>query len=156
MGFAGGAFNVFVFKPFGFVANEAPKALGIAVVFAAFDDRIDHLAGHETIIAGAINHFGFTEAVDEFVKTASEKAADRRLTFAGNTASGNTIVAVLDKMDHFWEEAGRILKVGVHHCDEVTLGIFETSEHDSFFAKITRKSEIFDAGIRICERFDDF
>lgn len=156
MSFASGAFDVFVFEPFSLVANEAPEAFGIAIIFAAFDDGIDHLASHEAIIASAINHFGFTKAIDKFVKTTSEKAANRRLTFAGNATSSNTIVAIFDEVDHFWEEAGGILKVGVHHCDEVTLRVLETSEHGGLFAKIARKSNIFDAWVRICERFDDF
>ena len=63
-GFAGGSLDVFVFEPFSFKADKLPESFRIAIVFLATSDGVDHLASHETIVAGTVNHFDFADRVD--------------------------------------------------------------------------------------------
>lgn len=160
-GFAGDAFNIFVFDPFGFEADEAPEAFGIAVVFAARDDGVDHRAGHEAVIAGAVDHFDFAHAVDEFVEDASAEAADGGLALAGDAAGGGAGVFLgggvfrVDVAEQLGEEAGGILAVGIHGGDEIAGGGFEAGEQGGFFAEITREREVAHARVVFGEGFHE-
>lgn len=158
VGFAGGAFDVFEFEPFGLKADEAPEAFRVAVVFVAFEDGVDHLAGHEAVIAGAVDHFDFAHFVDEFVENAGAEAANRGFAFTADAASGRGVVVgvLLEKIEHFGEEGRRILKVGVHDGDVIAGGVFEAGEEGGFFTEIARERDVADAAIAFCEIFDDF
>lgn len=163
-GLAGDALDVFVFDPFGFEANKTPKAFGIAVVFLTGNDGVNHLAGHQAIIAGAVDHFDIAHAVDELVENAGKKAADGRFAFAGDTAGGGTIyrfwcgvlVGWVDVFEEFGEEAGRILAIGVHGGNEIAASVFEASEESGFFTEIARERDVEDARVVTSERFNDF
>lgn len=89
MSLASGAFDVFEFDPFSLETNKAPKSLGVTVVLLAFEDGVDHLASHETVIASAVDHFYFTHSVDKFIKDSGAEAANGRLTFAADASSSN-------------------------------------------------------------------
>ncbi len=89
--FAGDALDVFVFDPFCLETDEGPETFRVAVVFLTGDDGVDDLAGHEAIVAGAVNHFDFAHAVDELIENAGAEAADGRFAFAGDAASGGAI-----------------------------------------------------------------
>ncbi len=90
--FAGDALDVFVFDPFRLEADEGPEAFRVAVVFLAGDDGVDDLAGHEAVVAGAVDHFDFAHAIDELIENAGAEAADGRFAFAGDAAGGGAIV----------------------------------------------------------------
>lgn len=91
-GFAGDALDIFVFDPFGFETDEAPKPFRITIVFSASEDGANHLTIHEAIIASAINHFDFAHVVNKFIKSASEETADDGFAFAGDAAGSGAIV----------------------------------------------------------------
>lgn len=93
-GFAGNALDVFVFDPFSFETDEAPEAFGIAVVFSTGEDGIDDLASHEAVVAGAVDHFDFAHAVDEFIEDAGTETANGRLAFTSDAAGGGAIPAL--------------------------------------------------------------
>lgn len=161
-GFAGDALDVFVFDPFGFEADEAPEAFGVTVIFSARKDGVDDLAGHEAVVAGAIDHFDFAHAVDELIENAGAEAADRRLALAGDAAGGGAIPALcggvgrVDVAEEFGKEAGRVLAVGVHGGDEVAGSGFEAGEQGGFFAEVAGERDVEDAGIMLGEGFHDF
>lgn len=90
--FAGDTFDVFEFDPLGLEADEGPETFGIAVVFLAGDDGVDDLAGHEAVVAGAVDHFDFAHAVDELVEDAGAEAADGRFALAGDATSSSAVV----------------------------------------------------------------
>lgn len=161
-GLAGDALDVFVFDPFGFEADETPEAFGIAVVFSAGEDGVDDLAGHEAVVAGAVDHFDFAHAVDELVENAGAEATDRRLALAGDAAGGGAIPAFcggvgrVDVTEEFGKEAGRVLAVGVHGGNEVAGSGFEAGEQSGFFAEVAGERDVEDARIMFGERFHDF
>lgn len=160
--FAGDTVDVCVFDPFGFEADEGPETFGVAVIFWAREDGVDDLAGHEAVVAGAVNHFDFAHAVDEFVKNAGAEAADGRFAFAGDATGGGYIVFFVggfgrvDVLEEFGEEAGRILTVGVHGSDEVAGGVFESGEEGSFFTKVAGERNIEDTRVVLGERLHNF
>ncbi len=158
VGLAGGAFDVFEFEPFGLKADEAPEAFRVAVVFVAFEDGVDHLAGHEAVIAGAVDHFDFAHFVNEFIENTGAEAADRGFAFTADAASGRGVVVgvLFEKIEHFGEEGRWVLKVGVHDSDVIAGGVFEASEEGGFFTEIARERDVADAAIAFCEIFDDF
>ena len=161
--FAGDALDVFVFDPFCLEPDEGPETFRVAVVFLAGDDGVDDLAGHEAIVAGAVNHFDFAHAVDELIENAGAEAADGRFAFAGDAAGGGAIVFFdgvlgrlwVDVFQKFGEKAGRVLAVGVHGGDKVARGMFEAGEEGGFFAKVTRERNIEDARVVFGEGFHD-
>lgn len=146
-GLAGGTLDVFVFDPFSLEADEAPEALRVAIIFGAVKDGIDHLTGHEAVITGAVDHFDFAHAIDEFIENAGEKAANRWLALAGDATGSDTIVAFIKVGKHVGEELGWVLTVGVHGGDEIACGVFETGEKGGFFAKVAREGDVADARV---------
>lgn len=159
--FAGDALDVFVFDPFGFEADESPEAFGIAVVFLAREDGVDDLAGHEAVVAGAVDHFDFAHAVDEFVEDAGAEATYRRLALAGDATGGGYIVFFfgglggVDVLKKFGKEAGWVLTVGVHGGDKIAGGVFEASEESGFFAEVAGEGNIENARVVFGEGFHD-
>lgn len=98
------------------------------------------MAGHEAVIAGAVDHFDVAEVIDKFIKNAGEETADGRFAFAGDAASGDTIIlAVLEITEHFRKELGWILEISINYGNVIAIGVPESGEHGGFFAKITRK-----------------
>lgn len=138
---------MFEFDPFCLKTNETPETFRIAVVFLTRNDGVDHLAGHKAIVAGAIDHFDFAHAVNKFIKDASAEATDRRFAFAGDAASGGAVVAFFDTLDHFGEEAGRILAIGIHRRDIIASCVFEAGEEGGLFSEIAGKGHEADAGV---------
>lgn len=161
-GFAGDALDVFVFDPFGFEADKSPETFGITVILSAREDSTDDLAGHEAVVAGAVDHFDFAHAVDEFIENAGAEAADRRLALAGDAAGGGAIPAFcggvgwVNVAEEFGKEAGRVLAIGVHGGDEIASGGFKAGEQGGFFAKVAGERNVEDARIVFGERFHDF
>lgn len=154
LGFASGAFDVLVFDPFCFKADELPEAFRIAVVFGTVDNGVNHLTSHKTVVAGTIDHFNFANRVDEFVENAGAEAANGRLALARNTAGGDAVVALAKVGNHLGEKARRILTVGIHDGDVITSGGLEAGEHGRFFAEIARKGEVLKAGVGLVEGFE--
>ena len=67
--------------------------------------------------------------VDEAIEAAGEEAADGRLAFASDAAGADlVVVAGLNELEHFGEESGWILKIGVHGDNDVAAGVVEASE----------------------------
>lgn len=157
--FAGDALDVFVFDPFGFEANKGPETFRVAAVFLAGEDGIDNLAGHEAVVAGAVDHFDFVHAVDKFVEDAGAEAANGRFTFAGNATGGGYIVFFfggfggVDVLKKFGEETGWILTVGVHGGNKITGGVFEAGEESGFFAEVAGEGNVEDARVVFGEGF---
>ena len=128
----------------------------------AREDGIDDLAGHKTVVAGAVDHFDFAHAVKELIEDAGAKTADGRLAFAGNTAGSGAIPAFLrgasgvDILEEFREEAGRILTIGIHGGNKIARGVFEAGEESGFFAEVAGEGNVEDAGVMLGEGFHDF
>jgi len=161
-GFAGDALDVLVFDPFGFETDESPETFGITVILSAREDSTDDLAGHKAVVAGAVDHFDFAHAVDEFIENAGAEAADGRFTFAGDAASSGAIPAFcggvgwVNITEEFGKEAGWVLAVGIHGSDEIASSGLEAGEQGGFFAKVAGERNVEDARIVFGERFHNF
>lgn len=137
LGLAGHAVDVYIGEPFGLEAHPAVNALGESVIFAHGDDSVDHGALHEPKVACTVDDVRVGNAVDDLVEHAGEERPDGRLAFAGGPARSDVVVVFgLQDLVHLRQQRGRVLHVGVHGGDIVTLCMLESGKQCRLLAKV--------------------
>ena len=144
---ASDAFAVDVFQPPGLEPDPGKDALGEAVVFAQGQDGVDHAAGHQAVVAGAVHDLGLGDPVDEPVEAPREKAADGRFSLAVRAAGADAVDGVvrrglLEDAQHVGKHVGRVLQIRVHDRDVVAFGVLQPRVHGGFLAEIARKADV--------------